>query len=593
MSRNAGSGKDEAFVPSDDTEITTAEELSYRLHQQELLSQFGLFISRRVNLGDIMSEVARTGANGLGVKLCKVLELIQCMDEPRLLVRSGVGWAEGVVGHATVGADLESPAGFALRTGRPVISNHLAQESRFRTPKLLAEHGVTRAINVLIPAGEPPFGVLEADCSGEGLFSERDVAFLQALAAMLASAIDRHGTERRLAANEARFRATFEQAAVGMAHVALDGRWLHVNERLCQITEYSPGELQTTDFQAITHPDDLMRDLAQVQRLLSGEIETYSIEKRYIRKSGLYVWVNLTVALLRDENGLPLHFISVIEDIDRRKQAEAALQALNSRLEERVAERTAALEESNRLLREQMTERERAENTLRHAEKMTAVGELTSGIAHDFNNVLTAISGSIELAMRTEGDAAHQRLRRALAAIERGGKLAKDLLGFARTTPFQPEVFDVGQRVASMRDMLDRSLGDQIRVEAVVSADLPPVRADADQMELAILNAAVNARDAMPNGGMFRIVVRPAGDQIELMLSDTGSGMPADVAERAFEPFFTTKPRGEGSGLGLAQIYGFARQCGGSARIDTAPGEGTTILLKLPAWAGEASVHEE
>ena len=435
--------------------------------------------------------------------------------------------------------------------------------------------------------------MLEADCSGGGLFSERDVAFLQALAAMLGSAIDRHGTERRLAANEARFRATFEQAAVGMAHVALDGRWLHVNERLCQITEYSPGELQTTDFQAITHPDDLMRDLAQVQRLLSGEIETYSIEKRYIRKSGLYVWVNLTVALLRDENGLPLHFISVIEDIDRRKQAEAALQALNSRLEERVAERTAALEESNRLLREQMTERERAENTLRHAEKMTAVGELTSGIAHDFNNVLTAISGSIELAMRTEGDAAHQRLRRALAAIERGGKLAKDLLGFARTTPFQPEVFDVGQRVASMRDMLDRSLGDQIRVEAVVSADLPPVRADADQMELAILNAAVNARDAMPNGGMFRIVVRPAGDQIELMLSDTGSGMPADVAERAFEPFFTTKPRGEGSGLGLAQIYGFARQCGGSARIDTAPGEGTTILLKLPAWAGEASVHEE
>ena len=112
MSRNAGSGKDEAFVPSDDTEITTAEELSYRLHQQELLSQFGLFISRRVNLGDIMSEVARTGANGLGVKLCKALELIQCMDEPRLLVRSGVGWAEGVVGHATVGADLEFPAGF-------------------------------------------------------------------------------------------------------------------------------------------------------------------------------------------------------------------------------------------------------------------------------------------------------------------------------------------------------------------------------------------------------------------------------------------------------------------------------------------------
>ncbi len=254
----------------------------------------------------------------------------------------------------------------------------------------------------------------------------------------------------------------------------------------------------------------------------------------------------------------------MVEDIDRRKRAEAALQTLNARLEERVAERTAELEEANRRLREQIEERDRAVTTLRHAEKMTAVGELTSGIAHDFNNVLTAIAGAIELAMRSEGDAAHRRLRRALQAVERGGKLAKDLLGFARTTPVKTEVFHVGQRVEGMREMLDRSLGDQIRVEAIVSPELPPVRADADQMELAILNAAVNARDAMPNGGMFRIAVRPVGDQIELELSDTGSGMTADVAERAFEPFFTTKARGEGSGLGLAQIYGFARQSGGA-----------------------------
>lgn len=592
MSRNASSGEGEPAIPPDGTEVTTALELVYRLRQQELLARFGLFISQRVTLDGIMFEAARTGADGLGVKLCKVLELIRSADEPRLFVRAGVGWADGVVGHATVGADLESPAGFALRTGRPVISNHLAQESRFRTPKLLAEYSVIRAINVLIPAGEMPFGVLEADCSSEGLFSERDVAFLQALAAMLGSAIERHGTERRLAANEAWFRATFEQAAVGMAHVALDGRWIHVNQRLCEIVGYSLDELQRLDFQRITHPEDLSADLAQVQKLIAAEIDTYTMEKRYIRKSGGAVWVNLTVSLLRDENGAPLHFIAVIEDIERRKQVEAALQALNTRLEERVAKRTAELESAIHLLREQIEERHRAETTLRHAEKMTAVGELTSGIAHDFNNVLTAISGSIELAMRADGEAARERLQRALAAIERGGKLAKDLLGFARTTPLQPEVFDLGQRVASMRDMLDRSLGDQIRVEAVVSPGLPPVCADADQMELAILNAAVNARDAMPNGGMFRIEVRPAGNAIEVALSDNGLGMPADVAERAFEPFFTTKKRGEGSGLGLAQIYGFARQCGGSARIDTSPGEGTTILLRLPAWADEAGIPE-
>lgn len=592
MSRNAGSEEGEACVPSDATEIATDEELTRRLRQQELLARFGLFISSRATLDDIMCEGVRAGADGLGVTLCKVLEPVRYHNETRLLVRAGVGWAEGVVGHATVGADLESPAGFALRTGRPVISNHMATEGRFRTPKLVADHGVTRAVNVLIPTGEKPFGVLEADCANQGQFTERDVAFLQALAAMMGAAIERHETERLLSENEARFRATFELAAVGMAHVALDGQWLRMNARLCDIIGYTREELLRIDFQAITHPDDLASDLNHVQALLDGKVDTYAMEKRYIRKDGTSVWVNLTVSLLRDAKGSPLHFISVVEDIDRRKRAEAALQALNTRLEERVAERTAELEESNRLLREQMMERERAETTLRHAEKMTAVGELTSGVAHDFNNVLTAISGSIELAMRADGDVARQRLQRALEAIERGGKLAKDLLGFARTTSFQPEVFDIGQRIASMRDMLDRSLGDQIRVETVVSADLPPVRADADQMELAILNAAVNARDAMPNGGMFRIAVRPAGDEIEVALTDTGSGMPADVVQHAFEPFFTTKPRGEGSGLGLAQIYGFAQQAGGSAHIETSPGEGTTILLRLPAWPDEASIPE-
>ncbi len=306
MSRNAAGGsEDEAVVPACEAGVTTAEELSYRLHQQEVLAQFGLFVAPgRHSLDDILAEAVRIGAEGLEVRFCKVLELLTGAEAPRLLVRAGVGWAAGVVGHATLGADLASPAGFALRTGRPVISNHLAQESRFRTPKLLAEHGVTRAINVLIPAGGEPFGVLEADCSRAGRhFSERDVAFLQTLAAMVGSAIDGHAAQRRMAESENRFRATFEQAAVGIAHVGLDGRWLRVNARLCEIAGYTDEELRRTDFQAITHPADLATDLDLLRRLLAGEIDTCAIEKRYVRKSGEPVWVNLTVSLVRDEQG--------------------------------------------------------------------------------------------------------------------------------------------------------------------------------------------------------------------------------------------------------------------------------------------------
>jgi PAS domain S-box-containing protein len=567
---------------------TAEEELAYRLHQQALLAELGLFVLRRPHdIDTILNHACRLCAQGLQTRLCKVAEWV---TENRLLVRAGVGWRPGVVGTATLGADLDSPAGYALLSGEPVISNHLAQETRFRTPQLLADHGVKRAINVLIPDGGRPFGVLEADSREEGRFTTHDVAFMQGIAALVGVAIERHEATTRLAESERAFRATFEQAAVGIAHVALDGSWLRVNDRLCTILGYRRAELLSLTFQDITHPDDLARDVAQVQALLAGKVSTYSMEKRYIRKGGDAVWANLTVSVAHDDDGRPLHFISVIEDISARKQTERKLQELTASLEQRVDQRTVDLAEANRRLEAEMAERTTAQAALRHAEKMKALGELTGGIAHDFNNVLTAIGGNLELARRGADAGVRRRLDLARQGVQRGAQLARDLLSFARKTPLEPTVFDVADRVRGIREMLDRALGDMIRVEADLGTPLSRVRADADQLDLAILNAAVNARDAMPDGGTFRITARDIHDGrdrpwVEISLSDSGTGMPPEVIERAFEPFFTTKQRGEGTGLGLAQIYAFAVQSGGTASIESAPGEGTRVIIRLPAAA--------
>lgn len=573
---------------------STSEELEYRLRQQQLLAEFGFFAARqRSDKQALLQEATRVCADGLQTSLCKVLQSGET-ETDRLLVRAGVGWAADVVGQATIGGDIESPAGYALQTGRPVISNHLGGESRFRTPALLAEHGVRRAINVLIPDGNSPFGVLEADSPNEGRFTRYDIAFMQGIASLLGVAIERHEAEARRRESERRFRATFEQAAVGMGHVGVDGTWLDVNQKLCVITGYAREELLALKFQDITHSADLEADLRQVEALLAGRIGTYGMEKRYIRKDGSSTWVNLTVSLVRDDSENPLYFISVIEDINERKQAEAVVRELTARLEERVATRTTDLESANKALVAETAERERAQAMLRHSQKMKAIGELTSGIAHDFNNVLMAIGGSLELARRLEGGKARRRLELASSAVERGARLARDLLSFSRTSPEQQGLVALRERIEAVRELLDRTLGRSVQITAELPEGLWAVEIDPDQLDLAIMNAAVNARDAMNRAGEFRISARnvsfdPGADPllhghfVELALSDRGPGMAAEVAERAFEPFFTTKRKAEGTGLGLAQIYAFASQSGGTARIESSPGEGTTIRVFLRA----------
>jgi signal transduction histidine kinase/CheY-like chemotaxis protein len=280
-----------------------------------------------------------------------------------------------------------------------------------------------------------------------------------------------------------------------------------------------------------------------------------------------------------------------------REQAASHLEAL-------VADRTGKLQEANRRLQAEITEREQAEAALRQAQKMEAIGQLTGGVAHDFNNLLAVVLGNLELAIE---QVTNERLRRLLSnaerAARRGAQLTEQLLAFSRKQRLNLGATDLNAIVSSMGDLLFRTIGGTVRIETMLEKDLWPALADASQVELVILNLAINGRDAMPDGG--RLTIRTAnvgsatpqrppqlswGDYVAVSVSDTGSGMTEEVRTKAFEPFFTTKDIGQGTGLGLSQVYGVAHQSGGIVQIDTRLGEGTTVTVYLArATAGAAA----
>jgi signal transduction histidine kinase len=294
------------------------------------------------------------------------------------------------------------------------------------------------------------------------------------------------------------------------------------------------------------------------------------------------------------------------ENAAARRRAETEAERAEA-LEQAVADRTRELRDANEALRAEAVEREAAEAQLRQVQKMEAVGQLTGGIAHDFNNMLAVVVGGIDLARRRLNGPRREvmtHLNNAMEGATRAAALTRRLLSFARSEPLLPEQVDSSTLVAGMSDLLDRTLGERIHVEVDLARDAWPTYVDPHQLENAIVNLAVNARDAMDGNGTMRIStanvrleanevgdIRP-GEYVRISVSDTGCGMPADVLERAFEPFFTTKPVGKGTGLGLSQIFGFAHQSGGEVGIDSEVGKGTTVSLYLPrAQAAAAPVR--
>ncbi|WP_426957655.1 ATP-binding protein [Muricoccus radiodurans] len=296
-------------------------------------------------------------------------------------------------------------------------------------------------------------------------------------------------------------------------------------------------------------------------------------------------WLAGRGRLERDVHGNPFRITGLCIDITARKMAELALRDMNENLRREVEREVAA--------------REAAQARLTQTLKLEALGRLTGGVAHDFNNLLAVVTAGTSLLAHAEDAAKRQRILDSIAgAARRGADLTRRLLTFARRQALKPEPVDLRTWLEEVRDLLARSLREDIAIEIDVAEDLWPVLADPSEMELALLNLAFNARDAMPRGGTLRLTAHNValapgkepdlrGEFLCFQIRDSGVGMTPEALARAFEPFFTTKPKGHGSGLGLAQVYGFAKQSGGVARVASTPGEGTTVSLLLPRATAE------
>jgi len=335
---------------------------------------------------------------------------------------------------------------------------------------------------------------------------------------------------------------------------------------------------------------ELWDDLEPLLQGVRDTGKTFSAKDRpfYIERHGFgeTVYFDISYSAVPEADGRVGGVLCIVSETTERVRAaaalrdsEARLRELNENLEQRIVERTRELEQ--------------AHNALRQAQKMEAVGRLTGGIAHDFNNLLQGITGNLDLIRRRPDDPGRvgRWAEAGLRAAERGARLAGQLLAFSRTQKLEITSIDITSAVSGFADVLRRSIGPAIRTHMDLHTDGVCVRGDQIQLEMAVLNLAVNARDAMPDGGDLVIATKarrfrddphvPDGDYVELSVADSGKGMSAEVVERAFEPFFTTKEVGKGSGLGLSQVYGTLRQSGGAVRIESTPGSGTVVRLYL------------
>jgi len=390
--------------------------------------------------------------------------------------------------------------------------------------------------------------------------------------------------QKSLAATESRFRTLADSAPILMWVTRTDGKREFANRTYVDFLGEGFETALEFDWRKVLHPDDIARIL---QEQVAGEASRrpFTLQARFLRHDGEYRWIRSVSQPRWGPDGGFAGFIGVGYDITDAKQAEDDLKRINDLLAERVQ---AAL-----------AERDEAEAALQRAQKLEAVGQLTGGVAHDFNNLLTVVIGALDLIQRHPNDEARRdrMIEAALGAARRGERLTQQLLAFSRRQALKPEPVHVDALLKDCEPLLRRAVGEAVSLVVAPSAPEAVVSLDLSQFEAAIMNLVVNARDATPPGGMIRIETLPVrletrqveglegGDYLCVAVHDTGAGMDEGTIARAFEPFFTTKEPGRGTGLGLSQVYGFTRQSGGAATVDSKPGKGASVCLYLPCIA--------
>ncbi len=481
--------------------------------------------------------------------------------------------SSGIRGAAG-GPDLLAEYGPAhaaeLRAGRVLRIDDLAGRS--------VAGGVRSILAAPVQRHGRTVAFLFAHHDGPHRWSEDDAEIAREVAARSSVAVERARAEVALRDLNASLEARVEERTADrdriwrlstsvMLVARLDGTITAVNPAWTALLGWKADQLVGASMLLFVHPDDLARTVAEAEKLAQG-MTTRRFENRYRHRDGRYRWLSWTA--VPDER-----FIHAVgQDVTAEKEAAEALN--------------------------------RTQGQLRQAQKMEAVGQLTSGIAHDFNNLLTGIGGALELARRRAEDGRLDDLQRyigmAIFSAGRAAGLTRRLLAFSRRQPLDPQPLEVNRLVADMEELLRRTLGPSIELEMALPDEVWPTLCDVNQLESAILNLAINARDAMPDGGRLSVETGNAlldqdfpavrqgeiepGRYVSIRVADSGTGMDAEVAARAFEPFFTTKPIGRGTGLGLSMLYGFVKQSAGHVHIESELGRGTLFRLYLPALDG-------
>ena len=416
--------------------------------------------------------------------------------------------------------------------------------------------------------------------------------------------------ERRAAAelraSEERFRTLSATLPSFIFVTDAEGANTFTNSVFHQFVGKTTEELSGSGWLETLHPDD--RDRAEKTWATAWQTQGgYEAEYRFHHHADGYRWFLVRGTPVRDADSKVIQWVGVCTDMQDIIDARTALEATNIDLETRVAARTAELQHALATLSSEAAQREASEAQVRQLQKIESVGQLTGGIAHDFNNMLAIVIGSLDMAKRrltTDPARALTGIEHAQEGAQRAAQLTARLLAFSRQQALAPEVLDTNKLVANMSELLRRTIGEAIRIETVLAGGLWRTLIDPSQLENALLNLCLNARDAMPDGGRLTIEtgnghlddayaagnagVEP-GQYVVIAVTDTGTGMPASVIGRAFDPFYTTKGMGKGTGLGLSQVYGFVKQSDGHVKIYSEPGEGTTIKLYLPRHFGAAT----